>query len=110
MRLVGIASLSLLAGCPLVEVQAEFAEVCVTHKDVHIPGVTETSVSQTFDVDDLSAFHDLLELDADLSFVRAEVRPTSGVTTLAFVDAANVALNDAHEREVGVELEQVVEG
>ena len=93
MRLVGIASLSLLAGCPLVEVSAEFEEVCITRTDVQIEGVSETSVSQHFTFDDLSDVHSLLELDADLAFVRAEVRPTSGVTDLAFVQSAHVAFD-----------------
>ena len=95
MRLVGIASLSMLTGCPLVEVTAELEEVCITHTDVHIDGVTETSVSQHFTFADLSDVHDLLQLDADLRFTRAEVRPTSGVTDLAFVQSAHVAFDDA---------------
>lgn len=94
MRLVGIASLALLGGCPLVEVSAELEEVCITRTGVHIAGVDATSVSQHFTFDDLSSVHDLLQLDADLAFVRAEVRPASGVTDLAFVQSAHVALDD----------------
>jgi hypothetical protein len=93
MRLVGIASLALLSGCPLVQVTAELEEVCITRKDVHVAGVTETSVSQHFTFDDLSEIHDLLDLDAEVAFVRAEVRPTGGVDDLAFVDAAQVAFD-----------------
>jgi len=94
MRLVGIASLALLSGCPLLDVTAELEEVCVTRTGVQIEGVTETSVSQQFTIDDLSEVHDLLELDAELAFVRAEVRPASGVDSLAFVQSAHVSFDD----------------
>jgi hypothetical protein len=93
MRLAGIASLILLTGCPLVRVSASFEEVRITRSDIHVDGVTETSISRSFAIDDLSEIHELLDFDADLQFVRAELRPTSGVTDLTFIDTASIGFD-----------------
>jgi hypothetical protein len=55
-----------------------------------------TGVDETFAFDDLSAFDALKELDVDARFVRASVRATHGVGSLAFIEAASieVASND----------------
>lgn len=90
----GIALLSLSAGCPLLEIKAEVPEVCLTYRNVHVAGVSgaPTTYTNQFSFDDLSAVKDLAKLDANLEFVRAEVRATSGITSLDFVTSAHLAI------------------
>jgi len=80
----------LSSGC--LSIQAEIEETCISRRDVEIEGVSVTSASHGFLVEDMSDVHRLLDYDAELEFVRAEIRPTSGVTSLAFVDSAMVSV------------------
>ena len=82
----------LLTGC--ISIEAEIEESCVTRRDIHVDGVATTSLTKTFLVDDLSDVHRLLEHDAEIELARADVRATSGVTSLAFVDAAAIAIDN----------------
>lgn len=89
----GLSLLTLSTGCPLLEVEAEMPEVCMTHKDVEVAGVPAEysgGIDETFAFDDLSAFDQLKDLDADLRFVSATVRATYGVGNLAFINSASV--------------------
>ena len=43
--------------------------------------------------DDLSAVHDVVDQDASLEFVRAEIRVAGGLDDLSFVDAVKVAVS-----------------
>jgi hypothetical protein len=86
------------AGCPLLQIEAEVPEACLTYSDVEIDGsLAATSVDKSFTFDDLSEIHDrLAELDAGLAFTRAEVRVKDGVDNLGFVQEfhASVASGD----------------
>ncbi len=87
--------ITLAAGCPLLEVEAEMPEVCMTHKDVEVEGVPADyamGIDETFVFDDLTAFDEIKDLDADLRFVSATVRATYGVGNRAFIDAASVQI------------------
>jgi hypothetical protein len=91
----GLSLVVLAAGCPLLEVDVESTEVCMTHRGIEVPGVpagAATGIDETFAFDDLSAFDALKDLDADAHFTSATVRATYGVGTLAFVDAASVEI------------------
>jgi hypothetical protein len=86
--------LGMLPGCPLLDVQADAQEVCLTYPNLQIPASTGlSSLKQTFVFDDLSSIHDLAKLDANLEFVRAEARATSGIASFAFVQAAHIVLS-----------------
>ena len=87
--------LVLLPGCPLLDIEADVPEVCLTYPNLQIPGVpAQSSIKQTFVFDDLSAVHDLTnKLDANLEFVRAEVRATSGIENFQFVRAVHVVVS-----------------
>lgn len=80
-----------LAGCPLLAVEAEVGEVCVTYKDIAIEGVpTGDRVQHQFSTDDLGQLQELAEQDADLAFTRVAIRAHgSGVPR---VDAAHVSV------------------
>jgi hypothetical protein len=84
-----------LAGCPLFEAEVEVGEVCMTYEDVVVdPSLNPVpnGAGATFTFSDLAPIHDLLDLDADLEFVRAEIRPKSGVTSLDFIQSAHVTV------------------
>ena len=89
MKLVMLAA-ALCGGC--LSIEAEIEESCISRRDVQIEGAPTNRVSLGFLVEDLSELHRLAEYDPALEFVRADVRPTSGVPDLAFVDAATVAI------------------
>jgi hypothetical protein len=88
--LILVALLS--SGC--LSIEAEIEESCVSHAGVEIEAASGTSISRTFIVDDLSDVHRLMEYNAELEFSRADVRPTSGITNLGFVEHAAVAIDN----------------
>jgi hypothetical protein len=91
MKLLPLASLFLLTGCPFLEIEAEVAEVCVTYNHVTIEGVAVDSVQTSFVADDLGQLSALVEQDAELAFVRAEIRAVDR-DDVGFVSAAKVAI------------------
>jgi hypothetical protein len=92
-----LTGLAMLPGCPLVDIEADVPEVCLTYPNLQVQSPAQSSISESFVFDDLSAVHDVVKQDATLEFVRAELRVTSGLDNLAFVDAVKVvvASNDA---------------
>src|SRR6185436_10233683 len=90
-----VCGLAMLPGCPLLDVEVEIPDVCLTYRNLQIPAAPGglTSAKQSFVFDDLSAAHDLTsKVDADLEFVRAEVRATSGIDSFSFVKAVHVVV------------------
>jgi hypothetical protein len=85
------ALLLLASGC--LSIKADIEESCITRQDVQIEGAATGTFAQTFVIDDLSDVHRLMEHGTTtLEFVRADIVPKSGVTSLGFVDRANVML------------------
>jgi len=88
---IGLAT---LPGCPLLDVEADVPEVCLTYPNLQIPATTGlSSLQQSFVFDDLSAVHDLVKQDAKLEFIRAQVRVTSGIPDLTFIDAVRIVVS-----------------
>lgn len=95
MRLPLLGSLLvLLPACPLLEVKGEVQEVCLTYTGVTIPGVPvgQTSIDQSFTIDQLDGAKQLADADAKLTFTRAEIRAKSGVTDFTFVQKAQLSI------------------
>ncbi|MEP6862430.1 MAG: hypothetical protein ABJE66_17530 [Deltaproteobacteria bacterium] len=94
MRLYLVASLLVLPACPLLDVQAQVQEVCLTYRGVTIPGVPvgQTSIDQSFTFDQLQGAKDLADADAQLTFTHAEVRAVSGVSDFSFVQTADLSI------------------
>lgn len=95
---LGLSLAMLGAGCPLLDVEVEVPEVCVTHRGIEIAGVPVelgAGIDETFTIDDLSAFDALDDLDADARFVSATVRAAGGVDNLGFIEAASVEVASA---------------
>jgi len=91
--LFGVLGLTMLPGCPLLDAEVEVHEVCMTYPDVQVDGVaTGTTLQSSFTFNDLSRLHTLVDLDANLQFVRGEVRAKSGITDFSFVHAAHVTI------------------
>jgi hypothetical protein len=84
-----LALLVLPTGCPLLELDANVSEVCVTYSNVQIDAVTGDHVQASVTIDDLGQLQDLVGRDSDLRFVRAELR---GASSLSFVSAAEVSI------------------
>ncbi len=98
MRLFLLAGLAgLVPGCPLLDVQMEVQEVCLTYRGVTIPGVPtgQTTVDQSFNFKDLQGAKNLADADAKLTVTRAEIRATSGVSDFKFVQKAALSIASA---------------
>ncbi len=91
---LSVCLLAALPGCALFDLETDVGEVCVTYPNlaVDVPAASAT-FTESFAVDDLGAVKDVAKLDASVKFVRASVRPTSGIDSLAFVSAAHVAVS-----------------
>jgi hypothetical protein len=89
-----LLGLVFLPACPLLDVQAEIQDVCMTYRGVTIPGVPvgTASIEQSFNVDDLQGAKALADANATLTFTRAEVRATSGVSDFSFVQRAELSI------------------
>jgi len=84
--------LAVLPGCPLLDVEADVPEVCLTYPNLQIQTPAIDSANKNFVFDDLSKVHDLLKQEASLEFVRAELRVTSGLDNLQFIEAVKVTV------------------
>jgi hypothetical protein len=92
--LVGLFGLVLLSGCPLLDLQADVQSACATYSGVQIaamPSVT-TTIEQSFTVDDISALQQLTDDGFQLTFERGDVLPDTGITSLGFVDSAEITV------------------
>jgi hypothetical protein len=93
---LGGGLVTLATGCPLVEVDVEVREVRLTYADIAVEGVPAEaggSVQQEFVFDDLGDIQELVELDADVSFLRVELSTKSGIASFDFVDHATVSIS-----------------
>jgi hypothetical protein len=84
-----------LPGCPLVDAEVDAQEVCLTYPNFQVPAVAggDRSLQQSFVFDDLSSVKDLTKLDANVQFVRAEVRATSGIQDFNFIHSAKLVVS-----------------
>jgi len=86
--------LVMLPGCPLLNIEAEVQEVCLTYPNLEITNdQVRTSTKQSFVFDDLSAVHDIAKQHANVEFVRAEVRATSGVESFDFIRSVRLVVS-----------------
>jgi hypothetical protein len=87
--------LFVLPGCPLLDVEIDAEEICLTYPNFQVPALPggQTSLSQSFVFDDLSAIKEIAELDSSLEFVRAEIRATSGIAGFDFVHAVRIVVS-----------------
>ena len=76
--LVGLALLP--TGCPLLDVETDVQEACLTYKNIQVEAAPagDTNLTQTFAFDDLGPIHALLDLDdgATVHFVSAKITDT----------------------------------
>lgn len=92
---LGIGLLALPA-CPLLDVAVDAQEVCLNYPNLEIPAAPagQSTLMQSFVFDDLSSVHDLTnKLDANLTFVRAEVTATSGIDNFDFINAVHIVVS-----------------
>jgi hypothetical protein len=96
-KLLLVPMVFVLGGCPLLDVEVDVGEVCMTYKDFRVEGAapgTATATDQMFTFDDLGPVHELVDKldDADIEFTRATLRATSGITGFDFVHAAHLSI------------------
>lgn len=90
MKLLLLCALPLAStGCPLLDIEADVSEVCVTYANVAIEGVTGDRVQHSFTADDLGQLQTFVEQDAALSFTRVAIRAHGG---FGRIDAASVSV------------------
>ncbi|HEY0190850.1 MAG TPA: hypothetical protein VGC42_06975 [Kofleriaceae bacterium] len=94
LSLLGIG-LAMLPGCPLLDVQADAQEVCLSYPNLHVPaGGGQTQVQQSFTFDDLSQIHDLTDkVDANVELTRAAIHATSGISDFSFIKAMHLTVS-----------------
>ena len=94
--LVGLALLP--TGCPLLDVETDVQEACLTYKNVHVDAAPagDTQLSQSFAFDDLGPVHALLDLDdgANVHVVSAKIPAVSGISDFSFVQSAHVGMSN----------------
>jgi hypothetical protein len=88
-----LLGLAVLPGCPLLDVEAEVPEVCLSYPNLSVQTPELPSATQSFVFDDLSKVHDIVKQEANLEFVRAQIRVTSGLDNLDFIDAVNIVVS-----------------
>jgi hypothetical protein len=90
---LGTGLVLLTGGCPLLEVEAEIEEVCMTYRDVKVPAADgQGNLSKSFVFDDLDQVKDLDTLDADVEFRHVVLRAKSGVSDFSFLESAHVTV------------------
>lgn len=97
----------LLGGCPLLQVEAEVPDVCLTYAGLEIDGaLAPQRLSQRFAFDDLARLRDVADHGAGIAFTRAEVRAAGGVDSLDFVQEfrATIASGDPDSKLPELEL------
>jgi hypothetical protein len=92
--LLGTSVLALVTGCPLLDVEVEVSEVCISYRgdQVEPAPAGQPDLTSEIRIDDLGKLGALAQLDAELTFVRAEIRATSGIEGFQFVRAAQVTV------------------
>lgn len=88
-----LTGLAALPGCPLADVSADVPDVCLTYPNLQLQTPAVSSATQSFVFDDLSKVRDLVKHDASLEFIRAELRVTSGLDNLDFVQSVHVVVS-----------------
>jgi hypothetical protein len=85
-----------LTGCPLVSVEAEIPDACLTYTAVRVPGLPPgLQFSYTKTLDELPLAEGFISLDAVITDARATLRATSGVESFDFVDGLVVTISSA---------------
>ncbi len=76
------------SGCPLLEVEVKTQEVCLQYRGLEVPAADGSgSAHVEFVFEDFGALEGLAKLDGDVTFVRAKLHATSGVTDFGFLSA-----------------------
>ena len=92
-KLVPLALLTVLPGCPLLDLNVAVDDLCVTQANITVPASpldVEVSLAQDFKFDNLDALHQLAKIDGNVMFKSATIK-TSG-NDLSSVASAHLTL------------------
>jgi hypothetical protein len=87
--------LAFLTGCPLLDIQAEVDDLCITQTGISIPAApagVDGELTQDFTFDNLDALSKLSSVSGDVQFASATVVPSGGASSLSFVDSAHLTI------------------
>jgi hypothetical protein len=85
-----------LTGCPLLSVEAEIPEACLTYTDVEVVGVPAgVPFTYTKTLEEIPLADGFVSLDAVVTDARASLRAKSGIANFAFVDGLVVTIASA---------------
>jgi hypothetical protein len=77
-------------GC---QVELEVDEVRLSYRDIEIEAINgHGAAKHSFAFEDLAAIRELVDLGAEVSFIGAELRATSGVDDMTFVDRLRITV------------------
>jgi hypothetical protein len=94
LRRIAPLALALLAGCPLVSLEAEIPDACLTYKNVEIPAVPPgIAFTHTKELAEFPLTDGFLSVDAVVTRARAKLIATSGVSNFQFVDGLVVTID-----------------
>lgn len=89
-----VVALLVLPACPLLDVDADVQDACVTYQDIAVdamPPVAGT-LDKSFAVSDLGGLKTLADAGFDMTFESGSVRPSSGITDMSFVQSATITI------------------
>jgi hypothetical protein len=90
--LLALALLLPLGGCPLLQIEAEVPEVCISRTDVDVPGsLGQIETHVTVKLADIEALDEIKAGD-ELHFTSFSARPQGGGRELSGIQSAKVTL------------------
>lgn len=90
--LVACALLLPLGGCPLLQIEADVPEVCISRTDVAVPGTLgQLQTAVKVQLSDIQGLDELTE-DDELHFISFSAHPQGGGQELAGIQSAKVVL------------------
>lgn len=87
--------LACLTGCPLLDVQAQVDQLCVTQSAITIPGAPvayEGELTQDFSFDNIDVLNKLSSVSGDVTFASATMVPSGGASDLSFIHSAHLTI------------------
>lgn len=90
--LLAVALLLPLGGCPLLQVEADVPEVCVSRTDVTVPGsLGQLQTKVKVDLTNVDGLDEIKDSD-ELHFISFSAHPQGGGSELASIQSAKVTL------------------
>ena len=88
-----VVALALLAGCPVLDIQVDVPQTCVTYPGLQVgASASGSAIDATVTDNQLGALQALATQGLVVTLVSGAVRAASGITDLGFVERAGITL------------------